>query len=171
MQPSCADRKAIASALNRTVRAVTESPFYVFAANAQCFGMAGSFSVKHFHLVVEMDQVATLQHHFLSCTLLPSCTTFLRLLRPILRFAAKMFQLALESSQLLVVHWQGLEFPVLVKNWLCVVQRVHKLVLHPCGVARLSFVLVPLLSRNGIFKNLRMRPLNASFPTTSPNAK
>jgi hypothetical protein len=108
--------------------------------------------IRHFHLVVEMDQVATVQHHFRSCTLLPSCTTFLRLLRPILRFAAKMFHLALESSQLLVVHWHGLEFSVLVKNWLCIVQRVHKLVLHPCGVARLPFVLVSLLSRNGIFK-------------------
>jgi hypothetical protein len=127
--------------------------------------------IRHFHLVVEMDQVATSQHHFHSCTLLPSCTTFLRLLRPILRFAAKMFHLALESSQLLVVHRHGLEFHVFVKNWLCVVQRVHKLVLHPCGVARLPFVLVPLLSRNGIFKKPLHAPLNASFPTTSPNAK
>jgi hypothetical protein len=127
--------------------------------------------IRHFHLVVEMDQVATLQHHFRSCTLLPSCTTFLRLLRPILRFAAKMFYLALENSQLLVVHWHGLEFPVLVKNWLCIVQRIHKLVLHPRGVARLLLILVPLLSRNGIFKSLRMWPLNDSFPTTSSNAK
>jgi hypothetical protein len=35
---------------------------------------------------------------------------------------------------------------------MCVVQHVHKLVLHPCGVARLPFVLVPLVSRNGVFK-------------------
>jgi L-asparaginase II len=48
MQPSWADRKAIASALNRIVHAVTVSPFYVFATNAECFGMAGSFSMKHF---------------------------------------------------------------------------------------------------------------------------
>jgi hypothetical protein len=108
--------------------------------------------IRHFHLVAEMDQVATSQHHLRSCALLPSCTTFLRLLRPILCFASKMFHLALESSQVLVVHWHGLEFSVLVKNWLCIVQRVHKLVLHPCRVARLLFVLVPLLFRNGVFK-------------------
>jgi hypothetical protein len=108
--------------------------------------------IRHFYLVVEMDQVATSQHHFCSCTLLPSCTTFLRLLGPILHFAAKMFYLTLESSHFLVVHWHGLEFPVHVKNWLCVVQHVHKLVHHPFGVASLPFVLVPLLSRNGILK-------------------
>jgi hypothetical protein len=72
--------------------------------------------IRHFHLIAEMDQVVTSQHHFRRCTLLPSCTTFLRLLRIILRFAAKCFHLVLESSQLLVVHWYGLEFPVLVKN-------------------------------------------------------
>jgi hypothetical protein len=33
--------------------------------------------IQHFHLVVEMDQAATLQHHFRSCALLPNCTTFL----------------------------------------------------------------------------------------------
>jgi hypothetical protein len=55
--------------------------------------------IRHFHLVVEMDQVATSQHHFRRCAMLPSCTTFLRLLRPILRFAAKNFDLDLKSSQ------------------------------------------------------------------------
>jgi hypothetical protein len=60
--------------------------------------------IRHFHLVAEMDQVATSQHHFRRCALLPSCTTFLRLLRPILRFATKNFHLVLESSQLLVVY-------------------------------------------------------------------
>jgi hypothetical protein len=108
--------------------------------------------IRHFHLVAEMDQVATSQHHFRRCALLPSCTTFLQLLQSILCFATKKFHLVLESSQLLVVHWHVLEFPVLVKNWLCVVQRVHNLVLKPSGVARLLFVLVPLLSRNGVFK-------------------
>jgi hypothetical protein len=108
--------------------------------------------IQHFHLVAEMDQVATSQHHLCRCALLPSCTTFLGLLRPILRFATKNFHIDLESSQLFVVHWYSLEFPVPVKNWLCIVQRVHKLVLHLFGVARLPFVLVPLVSRNGVFK-------------------
>jgi hypothetical protein len=65
-----------------------------------------------------MDQVATSQHHFRSCTLLPSCTTFLRLFGPILRYVAKMFHLGPENSQLLIVHWHRLKFDVLVKNWL-----------------------------------------------------
>jgi hypothetical protein len=74
--------------------------------------------IRHFHLVAEMDQVATSQHHFCSCTLLPSCTTFLRLLGPILRYIAKIIHLIPESSQLLVVHWYRLKFYVPVKNWL-----------------------------------------------------
>jgi hypothetical protein len=74
--------------------------------------------IRHFHLVVEMDQVATSQHHFRSCTLLPSCTTFLRLFGPILRYVAKMFHIRSESSQFPVVHWHRLKIPVLVKNWL-----------------------------------------------------
>jgi hypothetical protein len=72
--------------------------------------------IRHFHLVAEMNQVATSQHHFYSYALLLVHTTFLRLLRPILRFAAKNFYLALESIELLVVHWHGLEFPVPIKN-------------------------------------------------------
>jgi hypothetical protein len=73
--------------------------------------------IRHFHLVVEMDQVATSQHHFRSYTLLPSCTTFLRLFGPILRYVAKMIHLRSESSQLLVANWLRLKFPILVKNW------------------------------------------------------
>jgi hypothetical protein len=33
--------------------------------------------ILYFHLVAKMDQVATLQHHFRRCALLPSCTTFM----------------------------------------------------------------------------------------------
>jgi hypothetical protein len=108
--------------------------------------------IRHFHLVAEMDQVAISQQHFRRCALLPMCTTFMRLLRPILRYVAKIIHLVPESSQLLVVHWHRLEFPIPVKNLLCVVQHVHKLVLHPFRVARLPFFLVPLVSRNGVFK-------------------
>jgi hypothetical protein len=108
--------------------------------------------IRHFHLIAEMDQVATSQHHFRRCALLPMYTTFLRLLRPIFCFAAKNFYLVPESSQLIVVHWHCLEIDVPVKNWLCVVHCVHKLVLHPFGIAKLPFVLVPLVSRNGFFK-------------------
>jgi hypothetical protein len=75
--------------------------------------------IRHFHFVVEMDQVATSQHHFRSCTLLPSCTTFLRLLGPILRYVAKMFHLVPESSQLLVVHWHRLKFLVPINRVVC----------------------------------------------------
>jgi hypothetical protein len=54
--------------------------------------------IRHFHLVAEMDQVATLQHHFHRCALLPMCTTFLRLLRQILCYISKIIHLVLESS-------------------------------------------------------------------------
>jgi hypothetical protein len=74
--------------------------------------------IRHFHLVAEMDQVATSQHHFHSYTLLPSCTTFLRLLGPILRYVGKIIHLVSESSQLLVVNWHRLKFPIPIKNWL-----------------------------------------------------
>ena len=45
---SWANRKVIASVLNHIVYAAIVSPFCVFAANAQCFRMAGSFPMKYF---------------------------------------------------------------------------------------------------------------------------
>jgi hypothetical protein len=54
--------------------------------------------ILHFHLLVEMDQVPTSQQHFHRCALLPMCTIFLRLLRPILRYVAKILYFVLESS-------------------------------------------------------------------------
>jgi hypothetical protein len=36
--------------------------------------------IRHFHLITEMDQVATSQQHFCRRALLPMCTTFLRFL-------------------------------------------------------------------------------------------
>ena len=61
--------------------------------------------IQYFHLVVEMDQVATSQHNFRRCALLPMCSTFLRHLRPILRFVAKIICFVPESSEFFLVHW------------------------------------------------------------------
>jgi hypothetical protein len=81
--------------------------------------------IRHFYLVVEMDQVATSQQCFRRCALLPMCTTFLRLLRPILCFVAKIIYFVSESSQFFLAHWHLLEFHVLVKNRRCIVQHVY----------------------------------------------
>jgi hypothetical protein len=107
--------------------------------------------IRHFHLVVEMDQAATLQHQFRRCALLPMYTTFLRLLRPILHYVenlSTLFWKAANSSLFIGTVWSFLY----LSRTGYVVQRVLKLVLHPFGVAKLPFVLIPLVSRNGIFK-------------------